>query len=108
MLGLVLEWARNDFRPHHRTGVVRFCRYNDYLVARSATRGFSRSQPTAVFCHIMLFGDSFVLDRHRIALDSEGVPLLTLVGKSGDIYEQGVVKTIVGLFRGKSTHLFGG
>jgi hypothetical protein len=27
--------------------------------------------------------------------------------KSGDIYEQGVVKTVVRFFRGKSKHLFG-
>jgi hypothetical protein len=27
--------------------------------------------------------------------------------KSGDIYEQAVVKTLAGFFRGNSTHLFG-
>ena len=27
--------------------------------------------------------------------------------KSGDIYEQAVVKTVAGFFRGNSTHLFG-
>ena len=29
------------------------------------------------------------------------------LGNSGDIYEQAVVKTVAGFFRGKSKHLFG-
>ena len=33
--------------------------------------------------------------------------MISFNGNSGDIYEQAVVNTVAGFFRGNSTHLFG-
>ena len=43
----------------------------------------------------------------RYSLNETDLNAVTPMGNSGDIYEQAVVKTVAGFFRGNPTHLFG-
>jgi hypothetical protein len=54
-----------------------------------------------------LYGDATITGGGFGRLEDSGDALLISGGDSGDVYEQALVKTLAGFFRGNSTHLFG-